>query len=49
MPRKAKTPLPQPMFGEPVFNENGTPTPDPTTFRMTDTVVVDLASHTVVP
>lgn len=33
MPRKAKAPLPQPLFGEPVFNENGAPTPDPTTFR----------------
>ncbi len=33
MPRKAKAPLPQPMFGEPVFNEDGAPTPDPTTFR----------------
>jgi len=35
MPRKAKAPLPQPLFGEPVFNENGAPTPDPTTFRTT--------------
>jgi len=33
MPRKAKAPLPQPLFSEPVFNENGAPTPDPTTFR----------------
>ncbi len=33
MPRKAKAPLAQPMFGEPVFNESGAPTPDPTTFR----------------
>jgi hypothetical protein len=33
MPRKAKSPLSNPMFGEPVFNENGAPTPDPTTFR----------------
>src|SRR5260370_31042098 len=33
MPRKAKAPLPQPMFGEPIFDEGGTPTPDPTTFR----------------
>lgn len=33
MPRQPKTPLPQPVFGEPVFNEAGTPTPDPTTFR----------------
>ena len=33
MPRKAMAPLPHPMFGEPVFNEDGAPTPDPTTFR----------------
>jgi hypothetical protein len=33
MPRKAKAPLPNPLFGEPVFNEDGAPTPDPTTFR----------------
>ncbi len=33
MPRKAKAPLPNPMFGEPVFNEDGAPIPDPTTFR----------------
>jgi hypothetical protein len=33
MPRKAKAPLSNPMFGEPVFNEAGAPTPDPTTFR----------------
>lgn len=33
MPRKANAPLPHPMFGEPVFNEDGAPTPDPTTFR----------------
>ena len=33
MPRNAKAPLPQPMFSEPQFNENGAPTPDPTTFR----------------
>ena len=33
MPRKPKAPLPQPLFGEPVFNEGGAPTPDPTTFR----------------
>jgi hypothetical protein len=33
MPRKAKAPLPQPLFSEPVFNESGAPTPDPTTFR----------------
>lgn len=33
MPRKAKASLPQPLFSEPKFNESGTPTPDPTTFR----------------
>lgn len=33
MPRKLKSPLPQPVFSEPKFNEDGTPTPDPTTFR----------------
>jgi hypothetical protein len=33
VPRNPKTPLPQPLFGEPVFNEGGVPTPDPTTFR----------------
>jgi hypothetical protein len=33
MPRKANAPLSNPMFGEPVFNEDGAPTPDPTTFR----------------
>ncbi len=33
MPRNSKAPLPQPLFGEPVFNESGTPTSDPTTFR----------------
>src|SRR5712692_10777512 len=33
MPRKAKAPLPHPMFGEPVFKERWAPTPDPTTFR----------------
>ena len=33
MPRNANSPLAQPMFGEPVFNEDGNPTPDPTTFR----------------
>jgi Calcineurin-like phosphoesterase len=32
MPRKANAPLPNPVFGEPVFNE-GVPSPDPTTFR----------------
>src|SRR5713101_4486347 len=32
MPRKPNAPLPQPVFGEPVFNE-GVPTPDPTTFK----------------
>jgi hypothetical protein len=41
MPRKAKAPLSQPMFSEPVFNENGTPTPDPTTFRTTHDPKVD--------
>src|SRR5579871_3007059 len=34
MPRTLKAPLPQPLFGEPVFNEGGVPTPDPTTFRV---------------
>ena len=33
MPRSPRFPLSQPMFGEPVFNESGAPTPDPTTFR----------------
>lgn len=33
MPRNPKTPLLQPLFAEPVFNEGGVPTPDPTTFR----------------
>ena len=33
MPRKENATLPQPMFSEPVFNEQGVPTPDPTTFR----------------
>ena len=33
MPRKAKTPLVAPVFGEPVFNE-GVPTPDPTQFKV---------------
>jgi hypothetical protein len=32
MPRKAKTPLSQPLFGEPVYNE-GVVTPDPTVFK----------------
>lgn len=32
MPRKANTPLVQPVFGEPVFAE-GVPTPDPTVFN----------------
>jgi hypothetical protein len=32
MPRKAKSPLSQPVFGEPVFNE-GVATPDPTVFK----------------
>ena len=35
MPRKTNAPLPQPLFSEPVFNEAGAPTPDPTTFRTT--------------
>jgi len=34
MPRKAKAPLSQPLFSEPVFNE-GVPTPDPTQFQVT--------------
>ena len=33
MPRKPNTPLAQPIFGEPVFNE-GVPTPDPTQFKV---------------
>src|SRR5262249_9708772 len=33
MPRKPRVPLPQAVFSEPVFNEDGAPTPDPTTFR----------------
>jgi hypothetical protein len=33
MPRKANTPLPQPVFGEPVFNEGGVPNPDATAFK----------------
>ena len=36
MPRPANAPLPQPVFGEPVFSE-GVPTPDPTTFKITPT------------
>jgi Calcineurin-like phosphoesterase len=36
MPRKANAPLPQPIFGEPVFNE-GVPTPDPAQFKVTPT------------
>ena len=31
MPRNANSPLA--LFGEPVFNEDGNPTPDPTTFK----------------
>ena len=34
MPRKAKSPLSQPIFQEPVFNE-GVPTPDPSEFKIT--------------
>jgi hypothetical protein len=41
MPRKAKTSLPQPLFSEPVFNESGQPTPDPSTFRTTHDPNVD--------
>lgn len=33
MPRNQSSPLSQPMFSEPTFNEQGTPTPDPTSFR----------------
>ena len=33
MPRKANSPLPQPIFNEPVFSE-GVPTPDPTQFKV---------------
>src|SRR5262249_1406340 len=33
MSRHAKTPLSKPVFSEPVFNEAGVPTPDPSTFR----------------
>ena len=33
MARQPRVPLSQPVFGEPVFNEAGAPTPDPTTFR----------------
>jgi hypothetical protein len=36
MPRPANAPLPQPVFGEPIFNE-GVPTPDQTQFRNTPT------------
>jgi calcineurin-like phosphoesterase family protein len=36
MPRKKNAPLPQPIFGEPVFNE-GVPTPDPSQFTVTPT------------
>jgi Calcineurin-like phosphoesterase len=36
MPRKKQEPLPQPVFGEPVFNE-GVPTPDPAQFKVTPT------------
>ncbi|MGA2100710.1 MAG: metallophosphoesterase [Candidatus Sulfotelmatobacter sp.] len=35
MPRKAKSPLSQPIFGEPVFNEE-VPTPDPAQFKVTN-------------
>src|SRR6201997_2039188 len=34
MPRKLKAPLSQPIFGEPVFNEE-VPTPDPSQFQVT--------------
>jgi hypothetical protein len=34
MPRQPNAPLPQPVFGEPVFNE-GVPTPDPKQFKVT--------------
>ena len=34
MPRKPKAPLSQPIFGEPVFNEE-VPTPDPSQFQVT--------------
>jgi Icc-related predicted phosphoesterase len=34
MPRKAKTPVSQPIFGEPVFQEE-VPTPDPAQFQVT--------------
>ena len=33
MPRSPQAPLGQPIFSEPAFNEQGAPTPDPTTFR----------------
>jgi hypothetical protein len=32
MPRRANTPLNEPVFGEPVFSK-GVPTADPTTFK----------------
>ncbi len=35
MPRKAKSPLSQPLFGEPVFQEE-VPTPDPAQFKVTN-------------
>ncbi len=35
MPRKAKAPLSQPIFGEPVFQEE-VPTPDPAQFKVTN-------------
>lgn len=34
MPRKSKSPVSQPLFSEPVFNE-GIPTPDPSQFKVT--------------
>jgi hypothetical protein len=34
MPRQPNAPLPQPVFGEPIFSE-GVPTPDPTQFKVT--------------
>jgi len=33
LPRSPQAPLSQPVFSEPEFNEQGAPTPDPTTFR----------------
>jgi len=45
MPRKAKASLPEPLFSEPVFNENGAPTPDPTTFRTPHDPKVDDALY----